>query len=197
MKQLNEKPAKRVVALTGGIGTGKSFVAKILQQKGIEVFDCDRSAKKLMRENEEVKKKIVDLVGKEAYQNDALNKALLAKFLLASPQNATALNEIVHPAVAKDFENSGLEWIESAILYDSAFDKRIDIDFVVCVSAPLETRISRIMQRDNITREAALQWITKQLDQDEVIAKADFELVNDGIKDVEIQLNEILSKIQE
>jgi len=149
------------------------------------------------RENEEVKKKIVDLVGKEAYQNDALNKALLAKFLLASPQNATALNEIVHPAVAKDFENSGLEWIESAILYDSAFDKRIDIDFVVCVSAPLETRISRIMQRDNITREAALQWITKQLNQDEVIAKADFELVNDGIKDVEIQLNEILSKIQE
>ena len=55
MKQLNEKPAKRVIALTGGIGTGKSFVAKILQQKGIEVFDCDRSAKKLMRENEEVK----------------------------------------------------------------------------------------------------------------------------------------------
>ena len=150
-----------------------------------------------MRENEEVKQKIVDLVGKEAYQNDVLNKALLAKFLLASPQNATALNEIVHPAVAKDFENSGLEWIESAILYDSAFDKRIDIDFVVCVSAPLETRISRIMHRDNITREAALQWITKQLNQDEVIAKADFELVNDGIKDVEIQLNEILSKIQE
>ena len=186
MKQLNEKPAKRVIALTGGIGTGKSFVAKILQQKGIEVFDCDRSAKKLMRENEEVKQKIVDLVGKEAYQNDVLNKALLAKFLLASPQNATDLNEIVHPAVAKDFENSGLEWIESAILYDSAFDKRIDIDFVVCVSAPLETRISRIMQRDNITREAALQWITKQLNQDEVIAKADFELVNDGIKDVEI-----------
>ena len=182
MKQLNEKPAKRVIALTGGIGTGKSFVAKILQQKGIEVFDCDRSAKKLMRENEEVKQKIVDLVGKEAYQNDVLNKALLAKFLLASPQNATALNEIVHPAVAKDFENS---------------DKRIDIDFVVCVSAPLETRISRIMKRDNITREAALQWITKQLNQDEVIAKADFELVNDGIKDVEIQLNEILSKIQE
>ena len=190
MKQLNEKPAKRVIALTGGIGTGKSFVAKILQQKGREVFDCDRSAKKLMRENEEVKQKIVDLVGKEAYQNDVLNKALLAKFLLASPQNATALNEIVHPAVAKDFENSGLEWIESAILYDSAFDKRIDIDFVV-------TRISRIMHRDNITREAALQWITKQLNQDEVIAKADFELVNDGIKDVEIQLNEILSKIQE
>ena len=61
----------------------------------------------------------------------------------------------------------------------------------------LETRISRIMHRDNITREAALQWITKQLNQDEVIAKADFELVNDGIKDVEIQLNEILSKIQE
>ena len=91
MKQLNEKPAKRVIALTGGIGTGKSFVAKILQQKGIEVFDCDRSAKKLMRENEEVKQKIVDLVGKEAYQNDVLNKALLAKFLLASPQNATDL----------------------------------------------------------------------------------------------------------
>ena len=134
-------------------------------------------------------------MGKEAYQNDVLNKALLAKFLLASPQNA--LNEIVHPAVAKDFENSGLEWIESAILYDSGFDKRIDIDFVVCVSAPLETRISRIMQRDNITQEAALQWITKQLNQDEVIAKADFELVNDGIRDVEIQLNEILSKIQE
>ena len=116
----------------------------------------------------------------------------MAEFLLASEENARAIDAIVHPAVFRDFEESGLEWMESAILYESGAYRLVDKAIVV--SAPLEIRIQRVMQRDGISREKVLEWMGRQLPQDAVRARADFEIINDGKEDIDKQLNKILRK---
>lgn len=184
------------IAITGGIGSGKSFVCQCLHRHGIDVYDCDTAAKWLMRSSAELQQQLKELVGEAVCRDGILQKAVLAKFLLASDAHVQAVNSIVHPAVARDFEQSGLDWIETAILFDSGFHRRIYIDKVVCVSAPIEVRISRIMERDHITRQQAMGWIAKQLPQDEVLALSDYEIVNDGQRDVDRQVARLLSEIQ-
>jgi len=184
------------IAITGGIGAGKSYVCQCLKELGIEVFDCDASAKRLMRTSPTLQQALRKLVGEEVYETVGgelkLNKPLLAKFLLESEVHQQAVNNLVHPAVAADFLQSGKDWLESAIFFDSGFDKRIYIDKVVCVTAPLEVRILRIMQRDGISRERALEWIHRQQPQEEVLLRSDYEIVNDGIADVGQQVRELL-----
>ena len=121
-----------------------------------------------------------------------LNKAVVAQFLLSSPANAKAIDAIVHPAVFDSFEVSGLDWMESAILFESGAYKLVDK--VVAVVAPLEVRIQRVMQRDNITREKALDWMNRQMNQDEVARKADFVVINDGETDLENQIIKIIEQ---
>jgi dephospho-CoA kinase len=87
---------------------------------------------------------------------------------------------------------SGYNWLESAILFDSGFNKKISFDKVICVTAPNEVRISRIMQRDNISRDRALEWINKQLPQNEILSMSDFEIINDGVVNLEEQIDRIL-----
>lgn len=184
------------VAITGGIGSGKSYVCSLLAGRGIRVYDCDAAAKMLMRTSEFLKQQLRQLVGEDVYVNNVLQKPVLAKFLLASEQNKLAVNDIVHPAVVHDFEQSGYDWLESAILFDSGFDERVHFDCIVCVTAPLEVRIARVMLRDGISRDRTLEWIYSQLPQDEVCRRSDFEIVNDGERNIDEQINHIISKIQ-
>lgn len=184
------------IALTGGIGAGKSFVAQSLKKRGIEVFDCDEAAKSLMRNNDDLKQQITELVGKEAYKHGQLNKHYITQFLLKDAHNAQALNNIVHPAVAKFFENSPQHWLESAILFESEFYKRTPIHVIICVIAPLNLRLQRVIKRDNISKEQALAWINKQMLQEEKAQKATFTIINDGEKDIDTQLDYILDKIK-
>lgn len=182
------------IAITGGIGSGKSYVCQRLAANGIDVYDCDAAAKRLIRTSEEIKKALMQLIGADCYLSDGrLNKAAVAQFLLASEANAKAIDGIVHPAVAHDFEQSGKQWIECAILYESGFDRLVDR--VIVVTAPEDVRIGRIMERDNITRERAEEWLTRQWPQDEVRRRADYEIINDGQHDVDLQINEITNKI--
>lgn len=182
------------IALTGGIGTGKSFVANMLCRRGIEVYDCDAAAKRIMVTSTKVKAGLKTLIGAEAYRNDgSLNKAVVAQFLLASEGNAAALNAIVHPAVAADFMDSNYLWMECAILYESGFDKLVDK--VIAVTAPVEVRLERVMTRDGLSREAAKAWIDKQLPQDTVAERADWMIINDGVADVNQQIDDILQQI--
>ena len=102
---------------------------------------------------------LTELVGEGVYKDGVLQKKVLAEFLLASEENKQAVNDIVHPAVASDFEASGYEWLESAILFDSGFNRRVHFDYVICVSAPVEVRITRVMHRDGISRDKAQEWI--------------------------------------
>ncbi len=170
--------------ITGGIGSGKSYVCKLLAQRGIEVYDCDAAAKRLIRTSPRLRQQLKVLIG-------SLDKAAISRFLLASEENQQAVNAIVHPAVFQDFEESGMLWMESAILFESGADKLVDR--VVVVTAPEEIRIQRVMQRDGITREKALQWLARQWPQEQVKARADFEIVNDGHADLNSQIERLLT----
>ena len=170
--------------ITGGIGSGKSYVCKLLAQRGIEVYDCDAAAKRLIRTSLHLRQQLKALIGSP-------DKAAISRFLLANEKNQQAVNAIVHPAVFQDFEESGMLWMESAILFESGADKLVDR--VVVVTAPEEVRIQRVMQRDGITREKALQWIARQWPQEQVKARADFEIINDGHTDLNSQIERLLT----
>ena len=185
------------IAITGGIGSGKSFICQELNKLGIRVFDSDSSAKALMRNSEQVRSALKALIGDNAYAADgSLDKRVVAEFLLQSEANKLAINDIVHPAVVKDFEQSGLDWLESAIYFESEFFNRTHFDHVVCVSAPLEVRQSRIMARDNISADAALEWINAQMPQELIEKNSDVISINDGKHDTSLQLQIMLSTLQ-
>ena len=183
-----------VVAITGGIGSGKSYVCHIFSSKGIMVYDCDSAAKRLMHNSEDLKHRLTTLIGPDTYINGNLNKAAVADYMMQSENNIKAVNGIVHPAVAEDFLMSEYTWMESAILYDCGFDRYADI--VIAVVAPIETRILRIMHRDGNSREKALEWIARQMPQDEVARRADHVITNDGTEDLDIQIDKILTQIR-
>lgn len=185
-----------LTAITGGIGSGKSYVCRILESRGISVYDCDAAAKRLMRTSEKLQQELRQLVGQDVFTSDGqLQKRVLADFLLASEANKLALNDVIHPAVAEDFLSSGMTWLESAILFESGFDRRIRFDRVVCVSAPRDVRIQRIMRRDNISAAKAAEWIDTQMAQEEVERRSHFIIVNDGKSNIEQQVDNMLSQI--
>ena len=186
------------IAITGGIGSGKSYVCRILEKQGIRVYDCDAEAKRLMRTDARLQAGLKKLVGEQVYSAEGvLQKPVLAQFLLAGEANKQAVNDVVHPAVARDFEQSDSDWLESAILFESGFIHRTHFDFVVCVTAPEEVRIQRVMARDHIDRSRTLEWIHAQMSQAEVAARCDFEIVNDGKADVARQVNLLLERVEE
>lgn len=176
------------IGIAGGIGSGKSYVCKRLNRMGIEVYDCDRAAKRLIRTSSQLRQELKALIG-------SLEKADMARFLLASEENAQAIDAIVHPAVFRDFEESGMEWMESALMYESGIYRLVDR--VIVVTAPQEVRIRRVMERDQITREKVLEWMSRQLPQEEVRQRADFEIINDGEADIDQQLKAIIEMIKE
>lgn len=186
---------KKYYCITGGIGAGKSYVCSLLRKHGISVYDCDSAAKRLMVESQEIKEKLIALIGIEAYKSDGkLDKTVITHYLLASESNKHAINAIVHPVVMRDFLNSGMQWMECAILYEARLEKYADV--VIAVTAPHDVRIERIMKRDGINREKAEEWIKKQIEQDVVKEKADYIIENDGMKSVEIQIDDILYRIR-
>ena len=183
------------IGITGGIGSGKSYICQRLKTRGIEVYDCDSAAKRLIRTSDSIRRQLTQLIGEDTYIGESLNKMAVARFLLASERNAQAIDHIVHPAVFQDFMDSGMQWMESAILYESGINKLVDR--VIVVTAPLEIRIQRVMQRDGITRENVEQWMQRQWSQEEVRKRADYEIVNDGIADIDAQIDIIQEKIKE
>lgn len=180
------------IGITGGIGSGKSYICLQLKERGIQVYDCDAAAKRLIRTSPEIKRKLTNLVGTDAYIDGKLNKAAIAQFLLRSEANAKAIDNIVHPAVFQDFEESGMQWMESAIMYESGIYRLVDK--VIVVTAPQEVRIQRVMQRDHISRNEVLQWMQRQWPQEEIVQRADYEIINDGIADINTQIDNIINK---
>lgn len=176
--------------ITGGIGSGKSYVCNIMRQQGIAIYDSDSAAKVLMNTSEDLRRDITALIGPDAYLDGKINKAVVTKFLLDSAENKQALNAVVHPAVMRDYYNSGLQWMECAILYDAHLEAYVDK--VVAVVAPEEVRIARIMQRDGITRERAQTWINAQTPQEVVASRADYVIINDGKEDLMAQISRLV-----
>ena len=156
------------IAITGGIGSGKSYIAKQMTQLlGIPVYDSDANAKRLNEESETIRQGLLDMLGKDVYDAQGhLNKAMLASYLFASEENAQKVNALIHPVVKADFlrwteeQHTEVVAIETALLAESGLDKLVDK--VVRVDAPLETRIQRAMQRDGVGREKIEERIARQ-----------------------------------
>ena len=187
--------------ITGGIGSGKSYVCRLLKERGIRVYDCDSEAKRMMTSSPTLRRQLTRLIGPETYFKKIiagtrkteylLNKPLIARFLMSSPENAEALEDIVHPAVFDDYLKSGIEWVESAILFESGLNHFVDR--IVVVTAPEEVRIARIMERDSISRDKALEWINRQLPQDYLVSHADCIITNDGETPLLPQIDQLLN----
>ena len=189
----------KVVGLTGGIGSGKSTIARMFEDLGVAVYIADIEAKKLMNEDPTVKKEITDLFGEEAYRNNTLNRPFIANIVFNDSTQLEKLNAIVHPAVAdhfyrwKDRQNGNYVIKEAAILFENGGYKQCD--HTILVVAPLELRISRVLNRDQSTRDEVLSRIKNQWDDDQKIPLADFVIQNIDLQDTEQQVNEIHQKI--
>lgn len=188
------------IGITGGIGSGKTYVSHFVEKIGIPVFYTDNVARDLMVTSREIKNALVTLLGDRVYDSEGrLNKKLVADYLFADPGHALKINSIVHPVVRTAF----LEWadqsdkpfvaMECAILYESGFDRIVDQ--VLAVTAPLSVRLKRIVARDACSVEQAQKRIDAQFSDDERCRRADFVLNNDGVAAVDLQLQEFLRKL--
>ena len=171
------------IGITGGIGSGKSTVARIFSVLGIPVYDSDSASKRLMAEDEEIKKSIIQSFGIESYLNGSLNRKYLSELVFNDKKKIELLNSIVHPATIKDSE----EWVkkqdapytikEAALIFESGSNKFLD--FVIGVSSPLSLRIERTIQRGNITEEQVKARIKLQMDEEEKMRLCQYVIFND------------------
>ncbi len=190
----------KIIGLTGGIGSGKSTVADYFRKAGIPVYIADEEAKKIM-DKLEVSKLVIETFGNEILTSGTIDRKKLAGIVFNDAGKLAQLNAIIHPAVKSDFQN----WIsnhrdepflmkEAAILFESGSDQ--DCDFVITVTAPVETRIKRVMDRDNASYEAVLNRIANQWTDEQRIAKSDFVISNLNISETEAEINKILKKLR-
>lgn len=189
------------IAITGGIGSGKSYVSHLLEDMNIPVYNADNEAKRLTVSDEGIRRELVALLGEEVYKEGALNRPLLASYLFSDPAHAAQINAVIHPRVRKDFtawaerlEGCEVAGMESAILYEASFEDTVDA--VVMVYAPVDLRVQRAMYRDGASEEQVRARIAAQMDDDEKCRRADFTVVNDGIQPLIPQLNAIIEQLK-
>lgn len=188
------------VGITGGIGVGKSYVAKIFKTMGIPVYDADTEAKKLMKSHPDIKENLIREFGENTYTKEGeLDNKYLAKLVFDNTEKLNKLNAIVHPVViqhGRDWgERQKTEYSlkEAALLFESGSYK--ELDYTILVTAPIDVRIARVMGRDGVDREAVLQRIAKQMPEDEKATLADFTVANDGVSALLPQIMEIHKKL--
>ena len=185
------------IGVTGGIGSGKSYVCRLLAQRWqLPVYDCDSAAKMLMVSSPHIRQQLQELVGDDVYDaGGQLNKGVMSRYLFADTAHVKAVNAIVHPAVKDDFElwasqQTGDVVMESAILVEAGFAKAVDC--LVVVEAPLALRIQRAMARDGATEEQVRARVRHQMTAEQLRAYADIVIVNDG-RDLLSQLSPIVN----
>lgn len=190
------------IGLTGGIGCGKSYVARLLIKRGIPVYDSDSQAKQLSDMSPAIREQLTELVGdRQLYADGTLNRKMLAEYLFASEENARKVEKIIHPAVKTHFlewtdsQDSALCAIESAILIESGFADVVD--YIVVVDAPVELRIKRCMERDSTTKEKVLERMAAQMSQEEKCSLAHFLIFNDNVSDLERQIDAMLQSLRD
>lgn len=189
------------IAITGGIGSGKSYVSHLLEDMNIPVYNADNEAKRLMVSDPGIRKELMALLGKEIYKDGTLNRSLLASYLFSDPALMAQVNAIIHPRVRDDFaawverlEGCEVAGMESAILYEASFENTVHA--VVMVYAPIHLRIQRAMYRDGASEEQVRARIAAQMDDEEKCRRADFTIVNDGVRPLIPQLNEIIEQLK-
>jgi len=191
-----------IIGITGGIGSGKSTLSNLLRAEGYSVYDSDLEARRLQNEHSIIKKKIIEIFGTEIYTSQGLNRAALGKHVFGKPELLAKLNAIVHPLVMDDFENWILNrfpkkilFIESAILFESGFNKKVDK--VILITASEDVRIKRVLKRDGISLEQVRARMLHQLSDDAKLPKADFVIHTDDDIPLFEKMKKILGEIIE
>lgn len=192
----------KIIGLTGGIGSGKSTVAKYLISKGISVYIADEEAKKIMN-SVDVITEIKKLFGIEVISDEGnIDRKKLAKIVFDDKDKLTKLNNVIHPKVKKHFK----EWLhqhskekfivkEVAILFET--NGNLECDKVILVTAPKEIRINRVVKRDKISEKEVLARMKHQLSEEEKIMKSDFIIHNIKLEDTYNQVDELLKLIED
>lgn len=185
------------IGITGGIGSGKSVVATLLGIAGVPVYIADTESKKLTETSPVIRERLTALLGKEIYTPAGLNKKLLAARIFGNPDCLKQVNGIIHPEVNRHFQQwagrqaSALCAIESAILFESGFDRVVDVRLMVY--APLELRVQRALSRDSVTREEIERRISNQLSDETKKEYSDYVIYNDDKQALIPQISRFLS----
>lgn len=192
----------KLIAITGGIGSGKSVVARLVQVMGHEVYDCDSRAKALMTQSEEVRRLLVEAFGKETFHSDGtLNRQHLSEVAFGNDEALTRLNGIVHPATARDMQrwakdqaDSGAQvaFVETALLRTAGLDRLVDE--VWHVTAPADVRVPRVMARSGLTEQQVRERIAAQSVED-ALAPGEQPIINDDATAVLPQVITLLNKL--
>lgn len=190
-----------IVGLTGGIGSGKSTVAKLFEVLGVPVYNSDIRAKE-MYYKPEVKEQVIRLLGTNAYdENGKLNPSHVSKIIFGDSGVLQKINGIIHPAVENDFKefvqlhsDKKLVLKESALIFEAGIYKKLDK--VILVTSPLELRIARVLARDGITREEVIKRINHQLPDEEKVPISDFIINNDEKTGLIQQVLEVFEKLK-
>lgn len=192
------------IGLTGGIGSGKSCVARILNDNGIPVFDCDSEARRLMTDGSQIRDELAEATGVDFFTDGTLDRNRLASFLFASSENGAVVNGIVHPKVTSEY----LSWcekneadgcrvcaVESAILFGSGIEKYVD--GVLVVDSPDSVRMRRALERDGTSEEKIRERMNAQLNREELLARADWVIDNSGnVDDLRREVEGFVKKIR-
>jgi len=171
------------IGLTGGIGSGKSTVAKVFETLGIPVYYADDRAKSIMNEDGPLRQQIIHHFGEASYANEQLNRAYIAAQVFNNSEKLSLLNSIVHPVTIADAEKWMLQQRtpyaikEAALIFEANADKQLD--HVIGVTAPFDLRLKRVMERDGISPEKVQERMDKQMDEAEKMKRCDFIIYND------------------
>ena len=185
----------KIIGLTGGIGSGKSTVLNLFQKLGTDVYIADFEAKKLLNSDVDLKNKIIESFGVEAYKNNHLDRAYMASIVFKDTQKLEILNQLVHPKVKKHFREyikkstSDIIIYEAAILFESGSYKLCD--FIITVTANYKDKIKRIMKRDNVSKQQILDRMKHQLDDEFKIKNSNFVIRNNCLNYTKSQVSTI------
>lgn len=189
----------KLVGLTGGIGSGKTTVAKYFEELGVPVYIADSEAKALMNRSKVIRRKLIALFGNEAYVENTLNRPFIAQQIFNDKKLLNAMNAIVHPKVASHFkrwvnkQDSPYVISEAAILFENGSYKKYD--FIITVTAPENIRLQRVIKRDNSNKQKVEAIMANQWSDQEKIKRSDFVIENIDLEQTKIQVRKIHKKI--
>lgn len=189
------------LGITGGIGSGKTFVCRKLEQRGIPVFYTDDEARAEMIENHALQISLQNLLGQSVTDAEGrLLKPVLSEYIRSAKSHVAQVDALVHPCVRRRMERwiqncpESVVAVECALLFEAGFET--SLTYSILITAPTDVRERRVMARDGKTEAEVRQWISMQMDEAEKRRRADFTIVNDGKADVDEQLSQILASIK-
>ena len=190
----------KVIGLTGGIGSGKSIVSRLLTIMEIPVYIADTESKRLTESSPVIREKLTERFGADLYADGKLNKALLASLIFENEANRNYANSVIHPVVRNDFKewkirqaSSPLVVIETAILFETGLFLSVDVS--VTVAAPEDLRIRRVELREGWSRDSIISRIRSQFPEEEKIRRSDYVIYNDGEQALIPQVERVMERL--